>query len=97
MPTAVVSARVDEQVRDRAARYIRAAGMTPGDVIKTVWQEIATTGVVPRPREKSCDSSAEVSESFRRFMDLRSSLPARPELAKLEDAQMRALVASRYE
>ena len=47
MATAVVSGRVDEKVRQRADAYIRAAGSTPAEVIKVVWENIARTGEVP--------------------------------------------------
>ena len=38
MATAVISGRVDEQVRESAERYIQAAGLTVADVIRTVWE-----------------------------------------------------------
>lgn len=47
MATEVVSGRVDEKVRQRADAYIRAAGSTPAEVIKVVWENIARTGEVP--------------------------------------------------
>ena len=47
MATAVVSGRVDEQVKARAEAFIRAAGLSTGDVIRVVWEHIARTGEVP--------------------------------------------------
>ncbi len=72
MTTAIVSGRVDEAVKKRAGAYIRAAGLTAGDVIKAVWESIANTGEVPRPEQS--ESLTEQDATWRAFMDFRSSL-----------------------
>ena len=96
MATAIVSGRVDEDVKDRVARLIQAAGLSAGDVIKTVWDTIARTGEVPLlPVE---DSEAEARRKrFAAFMELRASLPPCPALVEMDDTAMRAQVAERYE
>ena len=91
MSTSVVSGRVDEKVRQRADAYIRAAGSTPAEVIKVVWENIARTGEVPEEEpEGPCGA-------WERFMEFRESLPeAEPWLVNLTKEQMRDMIASRY-
>ena len=92
MATSVVSGRVDEKIRQRADAYIRAAGSTPAEVIKVVWESIARTGEVPEvvPVE-------EPRGAWERFMEFRESLPkAEPWLVSLTKEQMRDMIASRY-
>ena len=92
MATSVVSGRVDEKIRQRADAYIRAAGSTPAEVIKVVWENIARTGEVPEvvPVE-------EPRGAWERFMEFRESLPkAEPWLVSLTKEQMRDMIASRY-
>ena len=69
MATAVVSGRVDEKVRQRADAYIRAAGSTPAEVIKVVWENIARTGEVPEevPAEEPHGTWERFMESERAF------------------------------
>ena len=92
MATAVVSGRVDEKIRQRADAYIRAAGSTPAEVIKVVWESIARTGEVP------VESPAEESNgAWERFMEFRESLPkAEPWLVNLTKEQMRDMIAGRH-
>lgn len=47
MQTAVVSGRVDQTIKERADRVIRASGLTVADVIKAMWFSIAQTGELP--------------------------------------------------
>ena len=92
MATSVVSGRVDEKVRQRADAYIRAAGSTPAEVIKVVWENIARTGEVPEvvPVE-------EPRGAWERFMEFRESLPkAEPWLVNLTKEQMRDMIAGRH-
>lgn len=96
MATAVVSGRVDEAVRDRAAGYIRAAGLTAADVIKAVWDSIAATGEVPLPQTADPEERMRC-ERFASFMALRASLPACPELAAMDQKALREEAAQRYE
>lgn len=47
MATTVIPGRVDERVKARDDVFIRAAGLSAGDVIRAVWEHIAQTGEVP--------------------------------------------------
>ena len=95
MATAIVSGRVDEQVKNRASAYIRAAGLTVGDVIKITWENIARTGEVPvatveERDEKSAQSPMDVFLELREEMN---ALTAQDEwLATLTDKQMRDMI-----
>ena len=73
MPTAIVSGRVDTAVRDRANAYIHAAGLTAGDVVKRVWENIARTGEVPTAQQAA--DELESDDPFERFMAFRKTLP----------------------
>lgn len=93
MATSVVSGRVDDHVKERAAAYIHAAGMTSADVIKTVWERIAKTGEVPvaEAEERECDP-------FEAFVEFCDSLgPCDDWLINMTDEQMNDMIASRYE
>lgn len=95
MATSVVSGRVDDYVKERAAAYIHAAGLTTAEVIKTVWERIARTGEVPM-------AEAEVAEQeydpFEAFMAFRAQLqPADAWLVSMTDEQMNDMIVSRYE
>ena len=93
MATAVVSGRVDEKIRQRADAYIRAAGSTPAEVIKVVWENIARTGEVP----EVATAEEEPRGTWERFMEFREGLPeAEPWLVNLTKEQMRDMIASRY-
>ena len=96
MATAIVSGRVDEDVKDRVARLIQAAGLSAGDVIKTVWDTIARTGEVPLPPVEGSEAEAR-RRRFAAFMELRATLPPCPALVEMDDAALRAQVAERYE
>ena len=95
MATAVISGRVEEELKERVGRLIQAAGMSTADVIKTVWENIARTGEVPMPYAAD-DQVDECAERFAQFMALRASLPACPELIGMDDDAMRSAVAERY-
>ena len=92
MATDVVSGRVDKLVNRQAAKYIRAAEKTPADVIKTVWENIASTGEIPEP----VVCNPEKDDAWQRFMSFRSSLPPATWLATLTDDQMKDMIAGRY-
>lgn len=94
MATAVVSGRVDVQVRDRAGAYLKAAGFTAGDVIKAVWESIARTGRIPVTDEVAEVAAPDPWEEFVSFCD--SLPPADPRLANLTDDEIKDLIASRH-
>lgn len=91
MATAVVSGRVDEKVRQRADAYIRAAGSTPAEVIKVVWENIARTGEVPEAA-----SAAAAQGPMERLAELRESFGEADWLVNLTKEEMRDMIASRY-
>lgn len=92
MATAVISGRVDARLKERADAYLRAAGVTAGDVIRAVWERIARTGEIPE------EWTSEVTDDdvFEGFMRFRSELPAATWLSTLSEEQMRDMIASRY-
>lgn len=96
MGSAIVSGRVDEDVKARAAVFIEALGLTVGDVIKNVWESIALTGQVPLSvaQEAAQDSRTELFDEFAAFSA--SLPPCSEETAAMSERQMRHLVASRY-
>lgn len=67
--TAIVSGRVDEAVKERAGAYIKAAGLTVGDVINIVWTNIANTKQVPTATEQD----AEPLSAWDAFMQFRAT------------------------
>ena len=91
MATSVVSGRVDEKIRQRADAYIRAAGSTPAEVIKVVWENIARTGEVP---EEAPASAAQ--GPMERLAELRESFSEADWLVNLTKEEMRDMIASRY-
>lgn len=95
MATAVVSGRVDEQVKSRADAFIRAAGLSTGDVIRAVWECIAQTGEVPDAGSSTGRLDA-MRDPMKRLGELRSSFGACEDLVNLDDARMRDMIASRY-
>lgn len=95
MATAVVSGRVDEQVKTRAEAFIRAAGLSTGDVIRVVWEHIARTGEVPDAGD-SAERLDAARDPMERLGELRASFGACEDLIHLDDAQMRDMIASRY-
>lgn len=96
MATAIISGRVDEAVKTKAAAYLRAAKVAPGDVIKTVWENIAATGQIPVPEAAERETEDEEQTAFGRLMRFREELPACPELATMTDEQMRDMIVERY-
>ena len=91
MSTAVVSGRVDERVRQRADVALRKAGLTPTDIIQSVWNEIARSGDVPdiaRPGRAEGDGPAAL-ERFERFLE--KLPPVNPAYADFSDDEILAL------
>lgn len=95
MATAVVSGRVDAQVKARAEAFIRAAGLSSGDVIRVVWERIARTGEIPDAGDdvEQLDVSR---DPLGRLGELRASFGSCEDLVNLDDDQMRDMIASRY-
>lgn len=96
METAVVSGRVDQAVKERADRIIRASGFTVADVIKATWSSIAKTGELPEALIAPTGKS-ELSNQFSRFVQFVEKLPSAPdEFADMSDAQMKSLLGERH-
>lgn len=95
MATAVVSGRVDAQVKARAEAFIHAAGLSAGDVIRVVWERIARTGEIPDAGDdvEQLDVSR---DPLGRLGELRASFGSCEDLVSLDDDQMRDMIASRY-
>ena len=93
MPTAVVSGRVDETVRQRADVALRKAGLKPSDVIQAIWASMAQTGEVPEIAMPASAATKQPGalEALARFS---SSLPpANPKYAGWSDKDLIALKA----
>lgn len=94
MATVVVSGRIDEAVKAQADRYLKAAGMSVADLIRTTWENVAATGEVPTP---VADPALTAHERWEKFMEFCDSMPpADPRYAELTDEQFKDLRVSRY-
>lgn len=71
MATAIVSGRVDELVKERAAIYIREAGLTFGDVINELMLHIVRSKSIPRFEDTL---EIENDEPFGQFLQFRKEL-----------------------
>lgn len=94
MATAVVSGRVDSDVKRRVDAIIRDAGSTVGDVIKGVWGTIAQTGELP-DFSGAASERARKDAALRRLQGLCSELPDCPSLAHLSEADMKQMLVAR--
>lgn len=92
MSTAVISGRVDASVRDKAAPYLKLAGVSAGDVIKTVWKAIAETGQVPKSIEDTSLRKNALSDFFA-LCDSDESSPSW--FASMTDEDMADILGSR--
>lgn len=72
MATAIVSGRIDASVKEKAGAYIKAAGLTPADIIKRVWESIADTGYIPDDAQEKKHTSEAVERLKRACDDLES-------------------------
>ena len=73
MATAIVSGRVDTAIKERAGAYIRAAGLTVGDVINIVWKSIASTGSLPHMEQTAPEEPASAWDAFMAFREAADS------------------------
>ena len=91
--TTVVSARVDTATAERAAACIKASGLTVAEVIKRLWETIATTGEVPAMRVQKERPDTLLDE----FLEFQKKLPkADSWFVNLDDAKMNEMMADRY-
>lgn len=47
MASCVISGRVDESVRDKVSPILKRAGMSAGDLVKSLWEHVALTREIP--------------------------------------------------
>ena len=95
MQTAVVSGRVNAEVKMRADRIIKKNDLTVAEVIKRVWTEIASSGKLP---DVVCSESTESkgTRQFDEFEAFVSSLPsASSEFAEMTEIQMKEMLGGR--
>ena len=96
MPTAVVSGRIDEELKRRADVIIRSAGSSVGRVINDVWHSIAETGELPKSPSISQETRSK-RLAFDSFMDWFGSLPAQNDVyAALSDDEILAMRIDDY-
>lgn len=89
--TVVVSSRVDELTAARAAARIKAEGLTIGEVIKRVWDQIAKTGEVPRQVAQS-----EENDALQRLHGLQARFADMPDsFNSMGKGQMRDILGAR--
>lgn len=88
MATAIVSGRVDEAVKERAGAYIKAAGLTVGDVINIVWTNIANTGNTPTMDSAGAEESLDPFERFMAFRETFNSAPIDERYASMTDEEI---------
>ena len=96
MATAIVSGRVEEEIRQRANAFIEKQGLTAADVIKIVWNNIAITGKVPLSLEQGSvqPKRTELFEEFHSFVE---DLPeCSDEIAALDKQQLREMLVGKY-
>lgn len=92
MATAVVSGRVDEEIKRKADIIIERAGKTTGDVIRDIWANIVITGELPTTKQQE-EEFLEKRRRFKAFMELVESLPpAPPWFATMTDEEMRDMM-----
>lgn len=92
MATAVISGRVDQELKQRVDQILAREGKTVGDVIRDVWVTIGQTGALPATSKQE-EALRGKRESLREFMDLVESLPPAPSwFSAMTDEDMRNLV-----
>lgn len=91
MGTTTVGARIDSEVLAKASHYIKQAGSSNTEVIKTVFENIAETGTLPF---EGATAPASQSTSTR-LKELQDSTSFKPGLSSLEDDEARELLAER--
>lgn len=95
MQTAVVSGRVDQTIKERADRVIRASGFTAAEVIKATWSSIAQTGELPEALAAPAHKT-EPSIQFSRFAQFVETLPPAPDFfASMSDSQLKDFLGER--
>lgn len=97
MAGAVISGRVDEKIRQKAEVVMRKAGLTPTDIIQSVWALIAEKGEIPEIARPSVPPTKEQEAMARLKCFLESMPPANPRYAGWSDDDIMALKVRDYE
>lgn len=95
MATATVSASIDAQTKTIANAYIQKAGLTPNEVIRSLWEHIAATGEVPTSEKTDEDRERRRHEAFRRMEELSKTIPADTPLATMSDDEIKEMIRNR--
>ena len=74
MATTVVSGRVDTPTSQQAMRVIKAAGLTPAALIKSIWESIAQTGRLPNLANED-ERALQKRDTFAEFLAFSNALP----------------------
>lgn len=91
MPTAVVSGRIDEELKRRADVIIRSAGSSVGNVINDVWRSIVETGQLPKTESQIGETESKQC-TFNSFLEWFNELPPQnPTYASMTDDEILAL------
>ena len=94
MATVVVSGRVDVHVKEVVDAYLQREGVSPSDVITSVWTRIAETGEVPVRRESTAlERRRQAISTLERLW---SEAPRDTPLTHLTDAEMREWQVHRF-
>ena len=89
MSTATVSASVDARTKAIANAHIKQAGLTPNEVIRGLWENIAETGNVPQFERTRSRREQERREAFRQAQRVMEGIPRGTPLAEMSDADVR--------
>lgn len=92
MATTLVAGRVSAETKERADVFIRRAGSTNSDVIRAVWEDIATTGVVPGSAQRDASEGNHLVE---RLVRLRAATPRSAYLEGLTPEGLKEELANR--
>ena len=95
MATKTVSASVDTRTKVIANNYIRKAGLTPNQVIRSLWENIAETGKIPEFEGKENGHQNERHEAYLKAQRVVSHIPQGTPLATMSDADLRKELENR--
>lgn len=89
MATGTVGATVDATTKAIAAAYIRKAGTTPNQIIRSLWEHIAATGEIPSYDDQAVSERERRREAFDRMQRIVDSMPKGTPLATMTDDDLR--------
>ena len=96
MSTAVISGRIDADLKAQVDTIIRNTGSSVSEVINNVWLSIARSGELPEIARQTCDH-ADQRARFAEFEAWLGSLPEpNPDYACMSDDEILATRVDRY-